>query len=237
MITLLAFSITGSAITAGLLYKARSWSRRELWRILAFGGGSLLVSGLNLLVPSSGHEPLFGAILGFTFFFALESYAVVHSCPEYLEECSVHWMSGLTGAALTAHSLLDGIILGVSAQIGRPEFWTVLAGLAIHKFADAMTLMALLEGEVKAGYWTHLAITLAITLVTPLGALLAQALPTPDSAAWLLPSLAGFSSGCLLYIGASDILPRIHRLNDPPCFFWYLAGVACMTGMLKAFNH
>ena len=237
MTALLTLSITGSAMVAVILYKARSWSRRELLRILAFGSGTLLVSGLNLLVPSAGREPLFGAIAGFSFFFALENYAVVHSCPEYLEECSVHSMSGLTAMALTFHSLLDGVILGISAKLGPQEFWSVLVGMSIHKFADAMTMMALLESEMRLGYFIHLAIVLGVTLMTPLGAFLTHALPDPESVAWLLPSMTGFSAGCLLYIGASDILPRIHRLNDSPCFFYYLAGLASMVGLLKTFAH
>lgn len=238
---LLASSLIACALIASFVYKLRVWSKKELWRVLAFGSATLLASGLNLVIPAEGKTPLFGALLGFAFFFALENYAIVHSCPEYLEERPVY-LGHLTTIALTMHSLLDGAILGVSAQLGRQEFWSVFAGMSLHKFADAMTLIALLE-SVKSQqsngprFAKNLAIVLAVTLATPLGALLSSAilyfssLPAPT-----LGLFAGLSAGSLIYIGASDILPRIHRLKDPPCFVFFICGLICMVAFLSVFD-
>ncbi|MBI2070011.1 MAG: ZIP family metal transporter [Elusimicrobia bacterium] len=237
-IALLATSLTGSALLAGGLYKLRPWSRKELWRVLAFGSATLLVSGFNLLVPSVGKWPLMGAISGFAFFFTLESYAVAHSCPEYLEECHVHGVSGLTALALMFHSLLDGVILGVSGELGEAAFWSVFAGMAVHKFADAMTMLALFESELKTGFWSSLGSVIAITLATPAGAMLTSLiLPYTASEPGVLNFFVGFSAGSLIYVGASDILPRLHRLKDPSCFVYFLGGLASMSAFLRFFHH
>lgn len=241
---LIATSLLASALVAALLYKLRSWSKKELWRILAFGSATLIVSGLNLVIPAQDKTPLFGALLGFAFFFALENYAIIHSCPEYLEEGAVG-IASFTGSlmtlALTMHSLLDGVILGVSAHLGQQEFWSVFAGMSIHKFADAMTLIALLESAAPISgsprFSKNLGLALAVTLATPFGALLSSLLLY--FSALTAPSMnlfAGLSAGSLIYIGASDILPRIHRLKDPPCFVFFICGLMCMVAFLSVFN-
>ncbi|MBI4369668.1 MAG: ZIP family metal transporter [Elusimicrobia bacterium] len=235
MAPLLALGLLGSTLAAGIFYRARDWSRRELWRILAFGGATLVASGFNLLVPSPGKEPLFGALAGFAFLFALESYSIVHSCPEeHLEDSSPHAMSQLATFALLFHSLLDGVILGVSAQLGKEEFWGVFVGMAIHKFADAMTMLALFATSFPGYFLTHLGIVFGITLATPIGALVSHVLMTGAFLSQgILSFFAGFSGGCLIYIGASSILPRLHRLRDQPCFFYFILGLVFMMGFLK----
>ncbi|MBI4064504.1 MAG: ZIP family metal transporter [Elusimicrobia bacterium] len=230
--------LLGSAALAGSLYRARSWSRRELWRILAFGSAALIVSGLNLLIPSATKSPLIGVLLGFAFFFALENYAVIHSCPEYMEECSIHWVSGLTAFALIFHSLLDGVILGISAHLSPQKFWSVFAAMGIHKFVDAITMLALFEVALHINFFKNMAYVTGIAAATPLAAVLAAgAMPLISPNAGVFDICVGFSAGSLIYIGAGDILPRIHRLKDPPCFTYFLTGLLFMAGFLEMLEH
>lgn len=235
-LVLLATSLLGSALAASALYKLRTWSKRELWRILAFGSAGLIVSGLNLIIPAEGKMPMFGTLIGFALLFTLEHYALVHSCPEYIEEeCPVHFLSALAIGALIFHNVVDGVVLGISARLGAKEFWSVFVGMTVHKFCDAITLLALLESE-KKRFLKHSAIVALITLTTPLGAALIHVFLRLITPLAIMPLLAGVSAGSLIYIGASDILPRIHRLKDPPCFVYFLIGLIFMVVFLSFFH-
>ncbi|GEM_PF-2248393 len=238
LLGLLSLSFVGSALLAGLFYKIRTWSKRELWRILAFGSATLIASGLNLIIPAQGKAPLFGTLLGFAIFFALENFTIAHSCPENLDEGHVHGLGIFAASALVFHSLFDGMVLGISAKLGTGQLLSVCFSMAIHKFADAMTLLALFESEpYLASFPKRMGAVLAITLATPIGALLTNFLLPLSQYPHAIGILAGVSAGCLIYIGASNILPRIHRLKDPPCFAYFMAGLVFMVVFLGFFNY
>lgn len=80
-----------------------------------------------------------------------------------------------------------------------------------------------------AGYGRQRAflLSLVVALATPLGAVTAFAgvVGIADS---LLALLLGVAAGSFLYVGATDILPQLHRQQVRGAFALFLAGVGLM---------
>ncbi|MFC1520816.1 ZIP family metal transporter [Elusimicrobiota bacterium] len=228
---LMSSAAASTAILAGVFYRIHSWSHKSLWRILSFGSAILLASGFNLLIPSQGKITLIGALIGFTLFFVMENYIIIHSCPHHLTDCQVHSLGVMACVSLLIHSLFDGAILGTSFKVGPLEFKSVLLGMAIHKLMDSLMLLALFKTEFSWGFNKSLAVVLAIAATMPLGTILALFFIRQSGSA-AIPLLAGISAGGLIYLAASDILPRIHRLKDPVSIVCFLAGLASVGLMI-----
>jgi zinc transporter ZupT len=173
-----------------------------------------------------------GALAGFGLLFLLETAAMGDSCGEYLEECTSHYLGWAALAALCLHSFIDGFNLSVSYLAGGLAGGAVGLALALHKVADGFTLATLFRegGFTKRG--SGLAV-LGVALATPAGALVHQ-LTMSSMHPPLAGALLGFAAGSFLYIGAADILPRIHKQGDklsPALFTAGLLGI----GVLKHF--
>lgn len=211
-------------------------SKRALWRMFSVRSGILLaVAFLDVLPEAWGHDASaagWGALAAFSLLFTLESFSMLDCCPEYLEECSVHLFGWTALVVLFGHALIDGVNLTVSFSAGPAAGAAVGAALALHKLADGFTLTALLG---RGGYprASRTAALCAIAAATPLGSLAALAgLPAlPDAP---LAGLLGFAGGSFLYIGAADILPRMHKSDDKadPAFFLGGALAVALLGAL-----
>ncbi len=113
----------------------------------------------------------------------------------------------LGAASLTAHSLLDGLAIGLGFQ-ASPAVGAVLAAAVLaHDLADGANTVAVsqLGGRdvIRARMW------LAADALAPLAGIGISRLisPPPQTLAWLLALFAGF----FLYIGASELLPGSHH--------------------------
>ncbi|MBI4052177.1 MAG: ZIP family metal transporter [Elusimicrobia bacterium] len=206
-------------------------SRESLWRLLSLGSGILLSSTFTTLLAEawSFHPSVasWGIIAAFILLFGLESFAMMHSCPEYLEECSIHLIGWTALAAMALHSMIDGVNLSISFKAGLPAGASVGTALALHKFADGLTLTSLFKQAEYSASKSFL-LCLGLALVTPLGSLL--------TFPWLgglkeqtLSLLLGFAAGCFIYIATADILPRIHRTNDRACLILFAVGLLSTT--------
>ncbi len=129
-------------------------------------------------------------------------------------------------AALFIHSMIDGLNLGAIAALGAPAVLAVGAATSLHKLADGFTLASLFHetGRPRGG---ALALLVAVSLATPIGALLGRAGTLqlgPISAAVLL----GFAGGSFLFVGAQQIVPHMSRRRDAGCALAFAAGFAAM---------
>lgn len=198
------------------------------------GSGILLAVTFLEILPEAWERDSsvgsWGVLAAFLLLFALESFTTMHSCPEYLEECAAHVVGWTALVAMSLHSLLDGFNLSVSFQASRATGATVGLALALHKFADGLTLTSLFR---ESGYSPRNSFWICslLALATPLGSLLSAPILSrvgPE----VLAALLGFTAGSFLYIGAADILPRIHKAHDKLCPVLFTVGLLC-TGVLK----
>ena len=110
-------------------------------------------------------------------------------------------------ASLTAHSVLDGVAIGLGFQASAAVGTVLAAAVLAHDFADGANTVNVSQigtnSPAVARGW------LAADALAPLVGIAASrliAVPT-GILAWLLAIFAGF----FLYIGASELLPESHR--------------------------
>ena len=114
-------------------------------------------------------------------------------------------LRGTLGAgSLSAHSLLDGISIGLAFQISSSIGVIVTAGVLTHDFSDGINTMSVVlkngGGRSRALRW------LAADAVAPLaGILLTMLFRLPEE---MFGRVLAVFFGFFLYIGASDFIPE-----------------------------
>lgn len=149
---------------------------------------------------------------------------MMHSCAEYVEECPIHLVGWTAFSALFLHSFLDGLAIAIAFNQDAFLGQMVASAILVHKFTDGLTLTGLLLAanfSAKKCFRT----VLLLCLATPIGALLFSPVIKTVSPLWMA-GLLGFVSGSFFYIGASDIIPRLHKNRDILCLFTFACGLA-----------
>jgi zinc transporter ZupT len=232
----LAFNVASVLMTlcGGIVPMIRSLiSRAGLLRMFSLRSGLLLAVAFVDVLPEawalSRSVAGWGALGAFALLFLADNYSMMDSCPEYLERCSVHILGTGTLAALFAHAFIDGFNLAMAFSAGALAGTAVGLALTLHKLADGFTLTSLLG---KAGYSRRLTLAAlgVISLATPLGSAVSL-WKLPDLPARLTAGLLGFSAGSFIYIGAADILPRIHKSENRGDIVWFGLGLASISAL------
>lgn len=208
-------------------------SRAGLWRIFALRSGILLAVTFTEILPAAASQSRvfagWGGLTAFVLFFYAESLSMVDTCPEYLEECPKHFLGWMAMAALAAHSFIDGFNLSVAFSAGSVAGFSVGVALMLHKLADGFTMTSLLR---QSGYSPAQTMTgvLGVALATPLGSLTSR-FGVGAISPGVSGALLGFAAGSFLYIGAADILPRLHKTSDRSSLAFFGAGLAGMAAL------
>ncbi|MFD5000178.1 ZIP family metal transporter [Streptomyces buecherae] len=140
---------------------------------------------------------------------------------------------GLTAAAaMVGHSAMDGVALGLAAQVSDEMTLAVAVAVIAHDFADGFNTYTLtsLYGNARR----KAVLMLGADAVAPVvGAASTLLFTVPDQA---LGIYLGFFGGVLLYLAAADILPEAHHdhpaLSTLGCtvagvgFVWLVVGAA-----------
>lgn len=215
---MVVFLLTVAASVAALLggYTALR-SRRWLNLAMAFTSG--LVLGLvtfDLLpeifdiVHSQSLDPVWPMIAltaGFLLFHLFEKFVPLHEASEEHYEPHRHPKLGVARAvALTGHSFLDGLSIGIGFQVSTAVGTAVAIAVIGHRFADGFdTTTFMLFHQNKL---IHIKRWLAIVIIMPvIGGLASLAFTLSEKA---LAIYLGFFAGFILYIAASNLLPQAH---------------------------
>lgn len=152
-------------------------------------------------------RPMMALVAAFLGFHVLEKTILLHHAHESEYGAHRHPTVGLASAlALSGHSFLDGVGIGLGFQAGNSVGIAVAIAVIAHDFTDGMNTVILMLHHRNTSRRARLML-LVDALVPVLGA--ASTLLYSLSAKWLVLYL-GFFAGFLLYIGASDILPQAH---------------------------
>lgn len=212
---LLSIATFLSTLTGGLTALK---NQKRLNYILGYTAGIILgviafdiLPEIFKLVYASGIDPIkpmIALVIGFLIFHIIEKSILIHSAHESVYGAHHHPRVGVLSAlALSAHSFLDGVGIGLAFQVNPTVGFAVAIAVIGHDFADGLntvTLMLANKNSSKKAFFL-----LLLDAVAPvLGAVstLFFHLSTPNLVLYL-----GFFAGFLLYIGASDILPQAHE--------------------------
>lgn len=210
-------------------------ARAGLWRVQAFRSGILIAVAFGDVLPEAwrlapGYAG-WGALAAFVFCYASENLAPLDPCREASEDCRSHPLGHAAIAGLFVHSFFDGINLGAAAFAGSSVLAAVGTATILHKFADGFTISTMLHGGSRRMRHAALAV---VALATPIGAVSSNTVAHHIDA-WAFSLLLAFAGGSFVYVGAAEILPRLHRREraDAASLASFGAGLTAMLMMRR----
>jgi len=187
----------------------------KLHLILGFSAGSVIGVAFFDLLPEAfktGKDfyqaetiTLF-IVLGFLLYMILDRVLTAHS--HHDEECENHNHKGVLGAgSISLHSLVDGLVVGLSFQISPAVGITLAVAIFAHAFSDGINTVNMIVrsgGDTKKSRkW------LLVDAIAPvLGILSSYFISIPEN---IFPILISIFCGFFVYLGASDLLPESHH--------------------------
>jgi zinc transporter ZupT len=218
MIIILVTLATILSTALGGLFAIRIKDRLHL--ILGFSAGAVLGVALFDLIPEAieltkdAYSARTVAILiagGFSVYMILDRFFSLHmhSGEECANPSHDHDRNeGRLGAsALTCHSFLDGLGIGLAFQVSTSIGWVVALAVLTHDFSDGINTVNMIlkaKGEKITAYrWLA-----ADALAPAVGVASAYCLTVSRPVLGLLLSMF---AGLFLYISASDLVPESHH--------------------------
>ncbi len=243
LLWVMAATVANSAVAlAGAITLA--CSKRTLNRLLnalvGFSAGTLLAGAFFHLIAESLEEMLaerafYLVFAGFILFFLIERFLHWHHCHE--GKCNVHAFSYLLLFGDAIHNFIDGIIIAasflVNAGIGIATTLAVISHELPQEFSDFAVLVYGGFERKKALFYN-----LVAQMTSIVGGLVGFFFIASSSLAiYLLP----FAAGGFIYIGASDLVPELHREANLKksmfSFLFFLLGVAFMVSIKHVFGN
>lgn len=195
-------------------------NRDRLHRLLGFTAGVVIgVVAFDLLpeiFASIGHgvtarKAMLALVFGFLAFHIIEKSILIHHSQEHEYEVHHHPQVGVASAlALSGHSFLDGLGIGLGFQAGTAVGVAVAIAVIAHDFSDGLntvTLMLVNRNNRKKA----LTMLLVDALAPVAGAIVGTKVHVSEGG---LVLYLGFFAGFLLYIGASEVLPEAHSKHS-----------------------
>lgn len=151
--------------------------------------------------------PMLALVSGFLVFHIIEKSILLHHSQEGDYGKHHHPQVGVASAvALSAHSFLDGVGIGLGFQVNAKIGVAVAIAVIAHDFSDGLntvSLMLLHNNSQRRARW--LLLLDALAPIVGVASTLLIHIPNKGLLVYL-----GFFAGFLLYIGASEILPEAH---------------------------
>jgi zinc transporter ZupT len=209
--TILTFVSTLGGGLVGLRYKDKlhlilGFTAGVLLGVVAFDIFPEIIEMTNKLMVEPV-IPMIALVAGFLIFHIFEKLLLIHHERETEYGEHKHPAVGVLSAlALSGHSFLDGVGIGLGFQVS-PAIGVVVAFAVIsHDFADGLNTVSL--ALVNKNKDRRAFMLLLVDAIAPvLGVISTFFFTVPDN---ILLLYLGFFAGFLLYIGASDILPEAH---------------------------
>jgi len=150
-------------------------------------------------------------VCGFLVFHIIEKSILIHHTNEAEYEVHHHPHVGVASAlALSGHSFLDGVGIGLGFQAGTSVGIAVAIAVIAHDFTDGLNtvnLMLLNNNRSPKAF-----MFLLLDALAPVLGVLSTMLFSVSGIGLTL--YLGFFAGFLLYIGASEILPEAHSQHS-----------------------
>jgi len=182
-------------------------------------------------------SPTYGGIavaLGFIAFYVLSAF--LHKKYHHFEEeaCDKKGAAMLLLVGDTVHNLADGIILGGAFLIDPSIGFATALGLALHEIPQEIIEFGVL---IRAGYTKTKAVLLNLLSASSIIVGTLFIILVAEHAEQYIWILTGIVAGNLLFLAASDLLPRIHgdlkqHGNIWKSAFSIILGFTVMTGIL-----
>lgn len=214
IVLLLAVAASAAAFVGGFTaLRSRKWLNLALALTAGLVLGLVtfdLLPEIFSIAQSKNLDPVWPMIAltaGFLLFHVFEKFVPLHEASEEQYGPHHHPRLGTARAvALSGHSFLDGLSIGVAWQASSSVGIAVALAVIGHRFADGFdTTTFMLFHKNKL---THIKRWLTVVILMPVaGGLASLAYSLSETA---LAVYLGFFAGFILYISASNLLPQAH---------------------------
>ena len=185
----------------------------RLGDLIALSGGVVVAIALLEVLPEAESElgqPRRTSLLvalGFVLFFLANRLLVLHHRDDSDQARAHHRVGAMGALALSAHSLVDGLGIGLALHVSLSTGILVFVAVASHDFADGLNTVSFIlrqgGGRRRALHW------LAVDAAAPIvGAAIGASLAISAQG---LGALLAVYVGLFLFLGASDLLPEAHE--------------------------
>ena len=219
----LACIVTGVGIF--VINRYAQWGHRNAAYFMSFAAGVLISVSLMHIIPESIsmniQSPVF-ILIGFMGMYITNRFLNIYICQDH--DCEDLSMGLIPMIGIGIHSFIDGVIYSVTFNVS--VFTGVLAalGMILHEFPEGIVTFLLLErgglSRKKAVLWS----LLAAAISTPLGTLVSYPFINKINRS-TLGLLLALSSGALLYVGATHLLPSVEKENKKYTILSLLTGI------------
>lgn len=170
---------------------------------------------LDILPEAMGLNPenldilMIFVLLSFLVFYILDKVSLLHSHSHEVEEKNhpSRHIGLLSASGILLHTFLDGIIIGTGFLVNNNTGFLIAMAILLHDFTDGISTATIMlrHNQSKRSIYLLLVFGGLLTLV---GIILAQQISfLAENIQYLLAIFAGF----FLYLGASDLLPEVHK--------------------------
>ncbi len=182
--------------------------------LVAFAAGSLIGGAFLHLLPEAVErcscETVFVyALIGFSVFFLMERYFYWRHCHHGV--CDVHTFTYLNLVGDGLHNFIDGLVIAASFMADFKLGIVTTIAVILHEVPQELGDFGILVyggfSKPKALFYNFLC-----ALTAMIGAAIGYVLSgiTQNASLFLVP----FTAGGFIYIGASDLLPELHKQKD-----------------------
>ena len=212
--TALGASLLAALVTAAGIYTIRryqAWGRKTSIYFVCFAAGVLISVSFLHIIPKSfemnPHAPTY-LLFGFVLLHLFNRFVTAFVCERAPDSSYGIGLVPMLGIGF--HSFIDGFIYSIAFTVSLFTGALAATGMVLHEFPEGIiTYLLLLRGGFSEKTSLVLAL-LAASLTTPLGMLVSYPFISRIDPP-LLGSLLALSSGALVYVGATHLLPQAEK--------------------------
>jgi zinc and cadmium transporter len=226
--TALGASLLAALVTAAGIFTIRryeAWGRKYSIYFVCFAAGVLISVSFLHIIPKAFemnvHAPAY-LLLGFVLLHLFNRFVTAFVCERAPDSTYGIGLVPMLGIGL--HSFIDGFIYSIAFTVSLFTGALAATGMVLHEFPEGIiTYLLLLRGGFSEKTSLILALV-AAALTTPLGMLVSYPLISRIDAP-LLGSLLALSSGALVYVGATHLLPQAEKEHGRYSLFALGSGI------------
>jgi len=212
--TALAASLFAALVTTIGIIAIRHfapWGRRNSTYFAAFAAGVLIAVSFLHIIPHAfamdEAAPLY-LLGGYFLMHLLSRFLHIYVCDQPSSTVSAIGVIPVIGIGF--HSLIDGVIYGITFKVSVFTGALAAVGMILHEFPEGIVTYVLM---IRGGFrerWAFFGAFLAAAASTPAGTLLSYPFIRTVEPTDLGPLLA-LAAGALLYVGATHLLPHVEH--------------------------
>jgi zinc and cadmium transporter len=223
------FAATTTTIGIFIIHRFEDWARKYVVYFTSFAAGVLVSVSFLHIVPESFSMNRISApaclLIGYLFMHFLNRFITRYVCDTPLNRGYTFGLIPMFGIGF--HSFIDGIIYAITFAVSPFMGILAVSGMILHEFPEGVVTYVLLVRSGFKSKTSFLLAFLAAALTTPLGVIVASPFlqHISDTTLGILLSL---SAGCLVYVGATHLLPHVEREEQK------YSVIALVTGVIVA---